>query len=175
MHANLDQACCRNRAAPRLGGSRLSSRLQRCWRWPLVEQTRQRARKALLAGESQGSLGARTGSLGARRSLARRAEVKARTPGIAEEVKYITCASRPDEPGRQATLEHQALAQLTRPRSRVPSFSGLSAWRCAAAMTRQRLDTMSIGFFGELKKAGFPARAIYSGGGAKSTAIRREN
>ncbi|PUA47003.1 hypothetical protein C5U62_03220 [Pseudomonas protegens] len=78
-------------------------------------------------------------------------------------------------PGRQVTLERQALAQLTRPRSRVPSlFRG--AWRCAAAVTRQRLDTVSIGFFSELKKGRFdrPAQFTQEGPGSQGQIVLKE-
>src|SRR5471030_1849562 len=128
--------------------------LQRCWSCPVIGQTRQLARGCALAGEEWLENGARAGAVTrrSRQSLTRMVEAKARTPGITVDLKFITYLWTGLTPARQVTVEHQALAQLTRPQSRVPSCSGLCARACEFAVTRQRLDTVSIGFFCELKK-----------------------
>ncbi len=106
----------------------------------------------------RGQKGRKNGALGrvvnrrSRQSLTRMVDAKARTPGITVVLKFITCLWAGLIPVRQVTVEPQALAQLTRPKSRVPSLSGLCARSCLSAVIRQQLDTVSIEFFCELMK-----------------------
>ena len=138
----------------RLCGSSLSETMQRCSSWPVTGLTRHVVTRWLilliLEEKIDNASFLRAASVLSRDGRTRKVDVSVLTSEKRVDLNFITHLGTGRATGEAVTVEHQALAQLTRPERRVPSYSGFCARFAEFTVIGQRLDTVSIGFFCEV-------------------------